>query len=125
MVNQWLQVQAAIPDPQALELVWGLLEHPDFDLRNPNKVRALVGIFANQNPVNFHRVDGEGYRFLREIVARLDGINPQIAARLLTPLTKWRAYLGRDALMKSELQRLLETPELSPDVFEVVSKSLQ
>jgi aminopeptidase N len=125
VVNQWLQVQAAIPDAQALERVWRLLEHPDFDLRNPNKVRALVGIFANQNPVNFHRVDGEGYRFLREIVARLDGINPQIAARLLTPLTKWRAYRGRDALMKSELQQLLETPDLSPDVFEVVSKSLQ
>ena len=102
-----------------------MLDHADFDLRNPNKVRALVGIFANQNPVNFHRVDGGGYRFLGDIVARLNEINPQIAARLLTPLTKWRVYLGRESLMKAELQRLADLPGLSPDVYEVVSKSLQ
>ena len=125
VVNQWLQVQAAIPDADALARVQGLLEHADFDLRNPNKVRALVGIFANQNPVNFHRVDGGGYRFLGDIVARLNEINPQIAARLLTPLTKWRVYLGRESLMKAELQRLADLPGLSPDVYEVVSKSLQ
>ena len=102
-----------------------LLEHPDFDLRNPNKVRALVGIFANQNPVNFHRIDGQGYRFLGEIIVELNDINPQIAARLLTPLTKWRSYRGRAESMQSELQRIAAVPALSPDVYEVVSKSLQ
>ena len=125
VVNQWLQVQAAMPDAGALSRVRELLEHADFDLRNPNKVRALVGIFANQNPVNFHRIDGGGYRLLGEIVARLNAINPQIAARLLTPLTKWRGYRGRENLMKAELQRLAQIPDLSPDVFEVVSKSLK
>ena len=125
VVNQWLQVQAAIPDEGALSRVRGLLGHADFDLRNPNKVRALIGIFANQNPVNFHRLDGEGYCFLREIVAQLDALNPQIAARLMAPLTKWRSYRGRGELMKGELQKLAAMPELSPDVYEVVSKSLQ
>jgi aminopeptidase N len=125
VVNQWFQVQAAMPDSDALSRVRGLLEHQDFDLRNPNKVRALVGIFANQNPVNFHRIDGEGYRFLGEIVTQLNDMNPQIAARLLTPLTRWRGYRGRENLMKAELQKLAAIPDLSNDVFEVVSKSLR
>ena len=102
----------------------GLLSHEDFDLRNPNKVRALVGIFANQNPVNFHRIDGAGYRFLTDIVMQLNALNPQIASRLLAPLTKWRNYSGREELMRAELQRLEAMSSLSPDVFEVVTKSL-
>ncbi|NND69496.1 MAG: aminopeptidase N C-terminal domain-containing protein, partial [Halioglobus sp.] len=124
VVNQWLQVQAAIPDASALERVQGLLRHEEFDMRNPNKVRAVVGVFAGQNPVNFHRADGEGYRFLGDIVTQLNGSNPQIAARLLGPLTKWRSYRGRAELMQAELKRLAALPDLSPDVFEVVSKSL-
>ena len=125
VVNQWLQVQAAIPDQQGLARVQGLMSHPDFDLRNPNKVRALVGVFSNQNPVNFHRIDGAGYRFLGDIIAELNSRNPQIAARLLTPLTKWRNYSGRAELMRAELERLAAMPSLSPDVFEVLTKSLQ
>ncbi len=124
VVNQWLQVQASIPGEGALARVQGLMSHPEFDLRNPNKVRALVGVFSAQNPVNFHRLDGAGYRFLADVVLELNAINPQIAARLLTPLTKWRNYTGRAELMTSELQRLADAPTLSPDVFEVVTKSL-
>ena len=124
VVNQWFQVQAAIPDGNAMTRVQGLLSHEDFDLRNPNKVRALVGIFANQNPVNFHRIDGAGYRFLTDIVMQLNALNPQIASRLLAPLTKWRNYSGREELMRAELQRLEAMSSLSPDVFEVVTKSL-
>jgi aminopeptidase N len=101
------------------------LSHPDFELRNPNKVRALVGGFASQNPINFHRVDGAGYRLLGDVVLELNGLNPQIASRLLTPLTKWRNYTGRHALMRAELERLARAPELSPDVYEVVTKSLR
>jgi aminopeptidase N len=125
VVNQWLQLQAAIPDAEALSRVQGLMGHPDFDLRNPNKVRALVGGFANQNPVNFHRLDGSGYRFLGDIVITLNRLNPQIASRLLMPLTKWRNYAGRADLMRAELERLAAEPALSPDVFEIVTKSLQ
>jgi aminopeptidase N len=125
VVNQWFQVQASIAAGDALARVRGLLSHPDFDLRNPNKVRALVGVFANQNPVNFHRLDGEGYRFLADKVVELNSLNPQIASRLLMPLTKWRNYSGRATLMRDQLERLAATPSLSSDVFEVVSKSLQ
>ncbi len=125
VVNQWFQVQAAIPDSRGLSRVQALMSHADFELRNPNKVRALVGGFTNQNPVNFHRLDGAGYRFLGDIVVQLNRLNPQIASRLLTPLTKWRNYTGRAELMRAELERLAAEPELSPDVFEMVTKSLQ
>jgi aminopeptidase N len=125
VVNQWFQLQASIPVGDALGRVRGLLSHPDFDLRNPNKVRAVVGVFANQNPINFHRLDGEGYRLLADKVVELNSLNPQIASRLLTPLTKWRNYSGRAQLMRGQLERLAATPSLSSDVFEVVTKSLQ
>jgi aminopeptidase N len=125
VVNQWFQVQAIIPDAGALTRVQKLMSHADFDLRNPNKVRALVGVFANQNPINFHRIDGEGYRFLVDIIARLNSINPQIASGLVRPLTRWRNYTGRADLMRAQLERLAGLPDLSPDVFEVVTKSLQ
>ena len=125
VVNQWFQVQAAIPDKQGLERVQGLLAHADFDLHNPNKVRALVGVFAGQNPVNFHRREGEGYHFLADMVAQLNSLNPQLASRLLAPLSKWRNYQERGDLMRAELERLAAMPSLSVDVFEVVTKSLQ
>ena len=124
-VNQWFQLQAAIPDEQGLSRVQSLMSHEAFDLRNPNKARALVAAFANQNPVNFHRIDGTGYRFLGDVVIALNKLNPQLAASLLTPLTKWRSYTGRAELMRMELERLQEQAELSPDVYEVVTKSLQ
>jgi aminopeptidase N len=124
VVNQWFQVQAAIPDSLGLSRVQGLMLHEDFELRNPNKVRALVGGFINQNPINFHRIDGAGYQFLGEIVLKLNRLNPQMASRLLTPLTRWRNYTGRAELMHAELARLAAEPELSPDVFEVVTKAL-
>jgi aminopeptidase N len=124
VVNLWFQVQAAVPYGDGLGRVRHLMGHPDFDLRNPNKVRALVGVFANQNPVNFHRADGEGYRFLVDVVAELDGINPQMAAGLLTPLTRWRNYRGRAERMRGQLERLAAMPQCSSDVYEVVTKSL-
>jgi aminopeptidase N len=125
VVNQWLGVQAVTPAGDAVARVKELMRHPGFELRNPNKVRALVGAFASQNPVHFHRRDGAGYRLLADVVQQLDSVNPQIAARLLTPLTRWRNYLGRAELMCSQLRRLAAMEKLSPDVFEVVSKSLE
>ncbi|KAA1194061.1 aminopeptidase N [Pseudohalioglobus sediminis] len=124
-VNHWLTTQAMMPDAGVIARVRELMQHPAFDLRNPNKVRSLVGGFAGHNPLNFHRADGEGYRLLREAVAELNGINPQIAARLLAPLTRWRYYRGRADLMRAELEKLAGMEDLSPDVYEVVTKSLQ
>ncbi|MDX1367347.1 aminopeptidase N [Pseudomonas sp.] len=125
VMDQWFSVQAACSLPGALGRVQQLMRHPAFTLKNPNKVRALIGAFTGQNPVNFHQADGSGYRFLADQVITLNALNPQIAARLLGPLTRWGKYDDtRQALMKGELERILASGELSSDVYEVVSKSL-
>ncbi|AEV63641.1 aminopeptidase N [Pseudomonas ogarae] len=125
VMDQWFSVQAGSPLPGGLARVKALMEHPAFNIKNPNKVRALVGAFAGQNLINFHAADGSGYRFLADLVIQLNGFNPQIASRQLAPLTRWRKYdSARQALMKAELERILASGGLSADVFEVVSKSL-
>ncbi|MEZ2746471.1 aminopeptidase N [Halopseudomonas bauzanensis] len=125
VMDQWFSIQAASPLPGGLERVQGLMKHPAFTLRNPNKVRALIGAFANQNLANFHRADGAGYRFIADRIIELNQLNPQIASRMLTPLTRWRKFdEPRQLLMKAELARILASDDLSPDVYEVVSKSL-
>ncbi|MFK3721812.1 aminopeptidase N [Pseudomonas fulva] len=125
VMDQWFSVQAASILPGGLARVKALMQHPAFTLKNPNKVRALVGAFAGQNLVNFHAADGSGYRFLADLVIELNALNPQIASRQLAPLTRWRKYdAARQALMKGELERILAAGELSSDVYEVVSKSL-
>ena len=125
VMDQWFSVQAASALPGALQRVEQLMQHPAFTLKNPNKVRALIGAFAGQNLLGFHQADGSGYRFLADQVIVLNALNPQIASRLLAPLTRWRKYdSARQALMKAELERILASGELSSDVYEVVSKSL-
>jgi aminopeptidase N len=99
------------------------MQHPAFSLKNPNKVRALIGAFA-QNRVNFHRMDGQGYQLLADVVIELNQLNPEIAARLITPLTRWQRFdETRQARMRSELERIKQEP-LSSNVYEVVEKAL-
>lgn len=125
VMDQWFSVQAGSTLPGGLERVQALMGHKAFTLKNPNKVRALIGAFANQNLVNFHRADGAGYRFLADHVITLNALNPQIASRQLAPLTRWRKYdEARQTLMRAELERILASGELSSDVYEVLSKSL-
>ncbi|WP_276783909.1 aminopeptidase N [Thalassolituus oleivorans] len=125
VVNQWLSAQAGSSAMGTVEHVKYLLAHPAFDWRNPNKVRSVISIFANQSLVNFHREDGAGYALLADAVIRLNSSNPQIASRLLTPLTKWQRLVPTlSQLMKAELQRIMHQGNLSKDVYEVVSKSL-
>jgi len=125
VVNQWLTVQASCVLPNTLERVKALQQHPAYDGKNPNKIRALISSFCNSNAINFHADAGAGYRFLADQILVLNTQNPQIASRLLTPLTKWKKYSPvRQALMKAELERIMAEPKLSKDVFEVVSKSL-
>lgn len=125
VINQWFQVQATCVLPGALEAVQQLMQHPAFDSKNPNKIRALIGAFGGSNAVNFHRADGAGYRFLADQILLLNRTNPQIAARLLPPLSKWQKYPpATQQLMLAQLQRIKAEPNLSPDVFEVVAKSL-
>ena len=117
--------QALCPLPDTLNQVKALISHPAFDIKNPNKVRALIGAFCGQNAVNFHQRDGAGYRFLADQIIELNQINPQVASRLLGPLSKWKKYTAASSeLMKAQLERIMAEPDLSPDVYEVVSKSL-
>jgi len=125
VLDKWFSIQATSPLPDTVARVRALSGHADFDLRNPNRIRALVGAFAAANQVRFHDANGEGYRFLAEIVLQLDPANPQIAARLVGSLGQWRRFdAGRQALMKGELNRILALPGLSKNTYEVVSKSL-
>ncbi|PWV63449.1 aminopeptidase N [Plasticicumulans acidivorans] len=125
VVDKWFTLQATSKRADTLKHVCTLLQHPAFNLRNPNKVRALVGAFCNNNAVRFHAADGSGYAFLVERIVELDPLNPQIAARLLGALTRWRQYdAGRQALMRGALERILDLRGLSPDVFEIASKAL-
>ncbi|MBP9034036.1 MAG: aminopeptidase N [Pseudomonadales bacterium] len=124
-MNLWFQVQALRPGAATLDEVKRLRAHAEFDVRNPNKVRALLGAFVHSNPGAFHRADHGGYRFLGEQVASIDAMNPQVASRLITPLTRWRRYEPAYADgMRAVLKELLGHPGLSRDSFEVVSKSL-
>lgn len=126
VVNQWLQVQVSAPLPNVLETVYELQHHPAYDAGNPNKIRAVVGTFCALNPTNFHKEDGSGYKFLADQVIELNNKNPQIAARLLGPLSKWRKYLpAAQQHMRAELERIQAEKNLSKDVYEVVSKSLK
>jgi aminopeptidase N len=125
VVDKWFAIQAQVTAPETLGRVRQLLAHADFSLGNPNRVRSLIGAFASGNPMCFHAAEGGGYRLLAEQVERLDPRNPQLAARLLHPLTQWRRYdAGRQALMRAELHALREHDDVSPDLFEVLSKTL-
>jgi aminopeptidase N len=124
VMDKWLAIQATSRLPNTLATVKKLMTHPVFTIKNPNKVRALIGSFAS-NSVRFHDPSGAGYAFLADQVLVLDPMNPQIAARLVSAFTLWKRYdAKRQALMKKELERILAAPKLSKDVYEVVSKSL-
>jgi aminopeptidase N len=125
VVDKWFSIQATAPGPETLARVKALFEHAEFDLKNPNRVRSLLGAFCAMNPINFHNSDGQGYRLLGGYVEKLDQLNPQIAARLTIPLTRWKRYgAERQAKMREELERLRDIKGLSRDVYELVSKSL-
>lgn len=126
VLDKWFAVQALSRREDTLQRVQGLLGHPAFSIRNPNKVRSLIGAFCSGNPVRFHAADGSGYRFLADRVLELDRLNPQVAARMLRLMSRWRRYdAGRRGLMQGQLERVVRTEGLSRDVFEIASKSLE
>ncbi len=125
VVDKYFALQAAAVRPDTLESLKALRKHPDFNIKNPNRVRSLYASFAMNNPVCFHAADGSGYAFLRDAIVELNSINPQIAARLLGPMRDWKSYTpDRQEKMKAALEHILAQPNLSPDVFEIASKSL-
>ncbi len=125
VMDKWFALQASSSLLGTLDAVKRLMQHQLFDMRNPNKVRALVGSFSMRNPLHFHAAEGSGYAFLTECVLELNAMNPQIAARMVRPLMNWRHYeAGRAALMQQQLKKIQAHAGLSPDVYEIVSKSL-
>jgi aminopeptidase N len=124
VVDKWFSLQATSARPDTLATVRRLLNHSAFSIRNPNKVRALVGAFAMANPTCFNAADGSGYDLVTDIVLELDPINPRIAARLVGAFGRWRRFdAGRRTLMRAALQRILDRPGLSRDVYEIAAKT--
>jgi aminopeptidase N len=125
VVNQWLSLQVTGRAPDRLAKIRALQTHQSYDETNPNKVRALVGAYCAQNLPQFHDASGRAYQMLADEVIRLDQINPQLAARLLAPLTAWRRFaMPQRQLMSDQLRRIATLNKLSADVYEVTKKAL-
>ncbi|MEO0589220.1 MAG: aminopeptidase N [Pseudomonadota bacterium] len=125
VVDKWFTLQALSLHPDVFEQVKALAEHPDFTMNNPNRVRSLYMAFAG-NPQGFHAEDGSGYRLIADVIIALDPLNPQTAARFVSPLGRWRRIEPvRAALMKAELERIAAVEDLSRDTFEQVTRSLE
>ena len=124
ILDKWFALQAQIPETETLDRVRELMTHHAFSLRNPNRVRALIGGFA-ANATQFNRADGAGYDFLADIVLELDPANPQVAARLLTAMRSWRSLEPqRQARAEAALRRILAQPQLSADLRDIAGRSL-
>jgi aminopeptidase N len=125
VVDKWFSLQAMIPQPDALEKVRALTAHPAFSLANPNRIRALIGAFAQANATQFNRADGSGYDFVADNVLALDPKNPQISARLATAFRTWRTLeAGRRAKAQAALERINAAPNLSRDLSDIVERAL-
>jgi aminopeptidase N len=124
VLDKWMGLQAGSPRPDTVERVRVLMAHPAFDIKNPNRVRALVGAFAF-NQLRFHGSDGSGYALVGETIRRLDPINAMVAARMAGAFETWRRFdLRRQGLMRTELERMIALPGVSSNLYEVVSKML-
>ena len=125
VLDKWFAVQARDPSEGALGRVMGLLVHPDFEAKNPNRLRALVQTFAGANPARFHAPDGSGHRFTADQILATDPVNPMTAARMLEPFTAWRRYVPAVAdSLRAELKRIAAHPGLSKNVGELAAKAL-
>ncbi len=125
VLDNWLRLVGAKPAKDVLDDVKQAMAHPTFSIRNPNRLRALIGSFAMNNQVQFHAADGSGYRFLTDLLIELNEVNPQVASRLITPLIQFkRLDEGRKVLVRAELTRLANLDGLARDLFEKVSKAL-
>jgi aminopeptidase N len=125
VMNLWFQIQATNSQSNGLRRVQSLMQHSAFNMTNPNKVRSLIGAFCSANLVNFHNSDGSGYEFLQQQICALNSVNPQVAARLVTPLTRWKKFAQPNRqLMRDALETIAKQPNLVKDIQEIISKSL-
>ncbi|MDB1123910.1 aminopeptidase N [Vibrio algarum] len=125
VMDKWFAMQGTNPSEDALGVVKKTMNHAAFTMKNPNRIRSLVGSFLTANPVHFHAKDGSGYLFVGEILTELNQSNPQVASRLIDPLLKYRNYdESRQILMRAELEKLSKLENLAKDLFEKVTKAL-
>jgi aminopeptidase N len=125
VLDKWFTLQAAIPEAGTLDRVRRLMTHEAFSLANPNRARALLASFAMLNQTQFNRRDGAGYDFLAELIIRIDELNPQLAARLLTAFSVWKMMeKSRREAARSALVKIARKPNLSRDVGDIVQRSL-
>jgi aminopeptidase N len=125
IIDKWFSLQAMTPDPATLDRVRALTKHAAFSMANPNRVRSLIGAFAQSNPTQFNRPDGAGYEFMADRILELDPNNPQVASRMTTAFKSWRILEGgRRARAKAALQRIAGTPNLSRDVHDIAQRAL-
>ncbi len=125
VMDKWFSLQAISQLPNTLEIVKKLTLHPSYEENNPNKIRSLISSFSRFNQLRFHASDGSGYKFIANQVLRIDPLNPQTAARLVGVFNGWRKFnKEQKSKMNDQLQRIIKTPKISGDVFEIVSKAL-
>jgi aminopeptidase N len=125
IIDKWFALQATIPQPDTLDKVRALTGHPAFSPANPNRVRALIGAFAQGNPSQFNRPDGRGYDFIADTVLSVDPKNPQLAARMATAFRSWRTVeTGRRVKAEAALKRIQATSGLSRDLSDIVERAL-
>jgi len=125
VIDKWLALQAVIPEPTTLDRVQALTQHPAFSIANPNRIRALIGTFAQANHTQFNRSDGKGYDFVADFVVALDPKNPQVAARLMGAFRSWRALEAtRRARAEVALRGVAAAPALSPDLGDIIARTL-
>ncbi|MDW6003934.1 aminopeptidase N [Vibrio mangrovi] len=126
VMDKWFALQGTNPAKDTLTVIQNAMNHEAFTLKNPNRIRSLIGSFLNQNPARFHDKSGAGYRFAGEILQKLNATNPQVASRLVDPLLKYKRYdETRQKLMKQELEALLNMDDLAKDLYEKVTKALE
>ena len=125
VLDKWFALHATHERDDILARLQLLMQHKQFSIRNPNRIRSILGSFAFYNTSGLHKKDGSGYRFMVDNLLEIDPVNPQVAARIVTPLLNWKKFdEARQDAMKTQLVRLLDAPNLSADLYEKVSKSL-
>ena len=125
VIDKWFALQAMQPDPDVLDRIRELMMHPAFSIKNPNRVRSLIGSFAGGNPTRFNAADGSGFDFVADVVIELDRINAQVAARLLSSFKSWRSLeAGRRGKAQAALRRVASVGSLSADVADIATRSL-
>jgi aminopeptidase N len=125
VLDKWFALHANTDRPDILARISILMGHSQFTINNPNRVRSLIGSFSFFNVAGFHNIDGTGYKFVADYLIQLNEVNPQVAARIITPLIQWQKVdKSRQQLMQHQLMRIGDTKGLSPDLFEKITKSL-